>query len=193
MFNRGSSPRPRHNWIVRQLLDILDGTIVLILKILPRRRPRGTVYVPNKPDKKFELQVRRGLSFLFERYAIQITSNVKYRHFGSAEITIRAANVDIRIFNDGRDHELRVNFGPAMGNGVWENVDVALAAATGEVSPRSRYDGYYGSDPSKALLELADLLQPRFDRLNEAFSEENYPVLRSRLAEAQRDVNLLKL
>jgi hypothetical protein len=180
-----NQPPTRPSRLVRSLNSVFSFVLRAFLWLLPH--PRGSVYVPNKRDTKFEQEVRRELSFLFDQYKATVISNVKYRSFGSAEIILEAANIALQVFKDGREHELRVMTAPRSGDWTWERFDVVLAASVGTEDPRKlRYRGSCDRDPSEALAELAKLLQPRFQQLNEALSQNNYLSTQARLMEARR-------
>lgn len=142
---------------------------------------------PVGSDKQIEKEIRRILGFLFQQFQATVSSNVKYRAFGNSYVFVEAGNVRLRILRENRDHQLKVSAAPLSAKENWTPVDVALAASSEGESPLGlKFGGGWDRDPSEALTELSNLLEPRFEKLNAAFSERNYPTTRHRLDEATR-------
>jgi len=99
-------------------------------------------------------------------------------------------NLEFQFAKNERDGEYRTVVGPRNGHGVWELLQVALAASTGEDPANLSVPISYSDDPAglsyTGLAKIASVLKPRFDRLNEAFAPENYPATRSRMAQIER-------
>jgi hypothetical protein len=80
--------------------------------------------------------------------------------------------------------------GPRNGHGVWELLQVALAASTGEDASGLTFPISFSDDPATlsyiGLASLAAGLKPRFARLNDAFAPQNYPDTHVRMAHIER-------
>ena len=143
-------------------------------------------------DAELEQRVRRDLAFLFEKSGATVSSNA-VDAFNNSEVRVVAGNLEFQFAKNGREQEFRVAVGPRDGHGVWELVQVALAASTGEDASALTFRISCSDDPSKlsymGLTQLAALLKPRFARLNEAFASENYSATRSRMAKIERKVH----
>jgi hypothetical protein len=146
----------------------------------------------NRTADLLEERVRRDLTFLFDEYGATVTSNIVER-FGAAEVTVAAGSLELCFGKNDRDAADRLLVAPRDGHGVWELLNVALAAATGD-DPKSLVVPFsYSDEPTTlsyvGLTRVAEILKPRFARLQRAFAPENYPTTHSRMAEIERMVH----
>jgi len=143
-------------------------------------------------DPELQQRIRRDLRFLFERYGAIITSNTR-QPYGNSQISLAAGNVEFQFDKNERDGECRVLVAPREGYGVWEIAQVALSASIGDDGKALAFLLSYSDDPVSlsyvGLTELTFLLESRFDRLNEAFTYDNYPATRLRMAEVERELH----
>jgi hypothetical protein len=104
-----------------------------------------------------------------------------------------AGNLELKFAKNERDQEFRVVVAPRNGHGVWELLQVALAASTGEDAATLTVPISYNDDPAMlsyiGLTTLAAELKPRFERLNRSFAPENYPATQSRMVQIERAVH----
>ena len=140
-------------------------------------------------DLDLEERVRRDLAFLFDQYEAKIGSNTREDH-GSSQLSIVVGNLEFQFEKNDRGVENTALVGPRNGHGIWELLVVALAASTGEDPMTLKFPISYSGDPAGlsyvGLSRLASVLKPRFDRLNEAFSPENYPATHARMVKIER-------
>ena len=145
-----------------------------------------------RKDVDLEQRVRRDLAFLFEEQGATVRSNT-LQDFGNSEVIVAAGNLDFQFAKNPRDGETRVAVGPRNGHGVWELLHVALAAATGEDAMSLTFPISYSDDPAKlsyvGLTRVAEVLRPRFERLDSAFAPDNYFVTHSRMMQIERLVH----
>jgi len=150
-------------------------------------------------DEDLEERICRDLAFLFDRYRATVSSNTR-EAFGNSEVTVAVCNVEFKFAKNERDGVFRVLVGPRNGLGVWELIQVALAASTGENPADLSFPLSYNDDPVGqsylglsssyiGLTILAEILEPRFDRLNEAFAPEKYSDTHSRMMQIERMVH----
>ena len=143
-------------------------------------------------DADLEQRVHRDLAFLFEMRGAIVTSNT-LQAFGNSEVTIAVGNLEFQFAKNRRDDDFRISVGPRNGHGVWESLHIALAASTGEDPGALTFPISYSDDPVKlsyvGFTGLASVLKPRFERLNEAFSSENYPATHARMVQIERRVH----
>jgi hypothetical protein len=128
-------------------------------------------------DLDLEQRVRRDLAFLFDQYGATLDSNA-LEAYGNSEVSVGAGNLELQFVKNERDGEYRTTVvGPRNGHGVWEQLQVALAASTGEDPANFSVPISYSDDPAglsyTGLAKLAFVLKPRFDRLDKAFA--SYP------------------
>ena len=129
------------------------------------------------------------LRFLFDQHSAMVMSNT-LQPYGNSEVSIAVGNIEFQFAKNDRDGENRAFVGPRNGHGVWEMLAVALAASACEDVKTLIYPVSYSADPATltyiGLTNVAELLKPRLDRLNEAFAPENYPATHSRMVQIER-------
>ena len=139
-----------------------------------------------------EERVRRDLKFLFEEHGATVRANT-LDAFGNSEITVAVGNLEFQFVRDERNQEFQVAVAPGSGHGVWELLQVALAASTGEDPATLTVSLLFNDDPASlsyiGLTSLAALLKPRLEQLNRAFGPENYPATHSRMVQIERMVH----
>jgi len=142
-----------------------------------------------RTDSELEQRIRRDLAFLFDRYGAVIDSNTVEK-YGNSEVLVGVGNLQFQFAKNERDSSSRVVVGPRNGHGIWELLHVALAASTDEDSAKLTCPISYTDDPANmsyiGLSKLASVLEPRFEKLNDAFAPDSYQALRSRTAQLER-------
>jgi len=104
--------------------------------------------------------------------------------FGISELIVETSTVDLKFTNNKRDADYRIMVAPRNVDGVWELLQVALAASTGDEANSLVVPVYYDDEPTQlsyvGLTRLAEIMKPRFAQLERAFAPENYPATHSR-------------
>jgi hypothetical protein len=155
--------------------------------VLRRIKPRAS-------GVSLEERVRRDLGFLFSEHGATVTSNTA-QAFGTSELTLDVRNVAFKFTKNKRDADYRVVVAPRNADGVWELLHVALAAATGDDAKSLIVPVFYDYDdePSQfsyvGLTRVAEILRPRFVRLDSAFDPQNYPATYWRMVQIERLVH----
>ena len=143
-------------------------------------------------DSDLEQRVRRDLSFLFDRYGAAVTSSTAEPH-GIFQVSVAIGHLEFRFSRNERDGEDLVQVAPRDGRGIWELLDVALAASSGEDVKTLNCPVSFTDDPDLlsylGLTRLASVLRPRLEHLNDAFAPENYPATRLRMAQIERSIH----
>jgi hypothetical protein len=127
-----------------------------------------------------EQQDCQDLAFLFSDHGAKIVSNFKYpASFGNAIITIEAGNLRLRVIRDRRD--LLVDVAPIHSPG--ERADfIQMALMTLDMGTERL------SKPSwETLQDLAQLLEPKYNALQEAYSISGYPATKRNLQVVHHD------
>ena len=124
------------------------------------------------PDPEFEVQIRKDLRFLFDKYGAKIVSNTyDYRVFGNAVVVIAAGQLLFQVVRDRGEIRIDVAPGPVSPiDGRWMELGGALAALTMDDSSEKIPDPFYYATLSRA----ADFMEPALPQLREAFSEQQY-------------------
>ena len=129
------------------------------------------------------------MKFLFDQHGAMVKSNTVAR-YGNSELLIVVGNLEFQFAQNERDGENRIWVGPRNGHGVWEILFVALAASTGEDVKVLTCPVSFSDDPATltyiGLTKVAELLEPRFDRLNQAFAPQNYASTHSLMVQIER-------
>jgi hypothetical protein len=146
----------------------------------------------HRDDEGIEQRIRRDLAFLFEEYGGVVTSSSR-QPAGISEVLVAAGNLEFQFSRNTRDGENLVKVGPRDGLGIWELLPVALAASTGENPRTLNYPISFEDDPNLlsyiGLTQLALVLKPRFERLNQAFAAERYATTRPTMAHIERQIH----
>jgi hypothetical protein len=143
-------------------------------------------------DVALEQRARRDLDFLFSDYRATVIANT-VEAFGIPEFIVETATVELKFTNNKRDADYRIMVAPRNVEGVWELLHVALAASTGDEANSLVVPVYYDDEPTQVsyvgLTRVAEIMKPRFARLERAFAPENYSATHSRMVEIERLVH----
>ncbi len=143
-------------------------------------------------DVAFEQRVRRDLDFLFSGHRATVIANT-VEPFGISELIVETPTVTLKFTNNKRDADYRIMVAPRKVDGVWELLNVALAASTGDEANSLIVPVYYDDEPTQlsyvGLTRVAEIMKPRFAQLERAFTPENYPATHSRMVEIERLVH----
>jgi hypothetical protein len=147
---------------------------------------------PTQSDVALEQRVRRDLEFLFLKYGATVTANT-VESFGISELTVETDNVELKFTKNNRDADYRVLVAPRRIDGVWELLQVALAASTGDDAKSLVVPAYFDDEPAElsyvGLTRVAEIMRPRFAQLERAFAPENYRATHTRMVEIERLVH----
>jgi hypothetical protein len=127
---------------------------------------------PEGPDKKFEEDVHRELSFLFTKHDARIVTNFYYpRSFGNAVIVVQVRDLFLQVVRDRGDICVYVGKTPSgQAEGPWTDIRVAIASLEINETRANIPDLPFYATLSRA----AALLEPALPRLEEAYSGSKY-------------------
>jgi hypothetical protein len=125
--------------------------------------------------------VQGNLYFLYSKGHPIVEQHPPILPFDYASVRIVLGNVGY-CFTRGRG-ELNVSLSPANDPKDSHEFSIVMAALDGTDVAEQRSANHFS--------EVAGLLRPRLDALNEAYSEQAYPAFRARLAEGKRTLRIL--
>jgi|SRR5271165_738982 len=127
--------------------------------------------IARKNQERFAQDVRTHLSFLFTDHAAQVISNEGVRFppgFDGAYVTVAAETLLFRFARERGDFGVEVASKLAPKN--WEDLGLIIEAAERLKGPTEHQPAYY------RLESLGRILQPQFEQLKEALSEERFEI-----------------
>jgi hypothetical protein len=169
------SRAPSHVPAGRRLLaEMVSGIARIIRLLIPQSRDAYARTMPVGSDAELEESVRRELGFLFKQHGAKISSNGRLRIMDFAYVTIDVGNLRLRAARDRGSIEISI--APVHAVRYWQSLGEALLAVhqEGEL-PKAV--------PSSILRGAGARLEPVLARLDEAFSEAQYPATRERIRE----------
>jgi hypothetical protein len=163
----------------RVLIGAVRGIARTIRFLTPTSKDRYSKFLPIGSDDELEEKVRQEFDTLFKRFGAHITSNGRLRIMDFAYVTFDAGNLRVRASRDRGSVD--VSIAPIHSVRDWHSLGVALLAIQEDCgSPKSV--------PSSILRGAGRRLETEFVRLNEAFSEPQYPVIRERIRELSENL-----
>ena len=161
---------------------ILQG-LVFVLRRLLRRRARNEKVLP---DPGWAAEVQVGLSFLFKEHgASLVDSSFRPCSFGLKTAVIEVGHILLKVSRDATLPTAYVEsrIAPVHALREFRGVQTAwivLQMRDQTVPPTPPYN-YFGTLPG-----LAKSLQEILPKLNEAFSEANYPTMKARMEKVEQ-------
>ncbi len=158
---------------IRILTSVLRAILVPIVFVI------GKIYkacfgwldrrTARKNQHQFAQDIRTNLSFLFTDHAAEVIPNEGVRFppsFDGAYVTVAAETLLFRFVRGRGDFGVLVASSFAPKN--WEDLGLVLEAAEAVEEPTEHQPAHY------RLETLGRILQPQFERLKEALSEERF-------------------
>jgi hypothetical protein len=157
--------------VLRFIFRFLDKVLFGWLDILSQR----------KEDASLLYDIRMNLHFLFPVGSVVKEPWYRLLPFDYASVGINYANV---CFWFARGQE-QLNVSITHRNEPCEIYELsAVIAALDSTDVREQ-------KPARSLSEVADLLRPRLDALNDGFSESRYPEFRTKLSSGKKTLRIL--
>jgi len=142
--------------------------------LTPKQKDSRAKFLPIGSDPNLEQQVRQEFDCLFRQFGAQINSNGRLAIMDFATVTFDAGNMRVRASRDrGSVH---VSLAPIHAVREWHGLGVVLLALNDSQNTAQ-------ATPSSTLRGAGRLLERDFVKLNNAFSEAHYPVVRERIRE----------
>lgn len=151
---------------------LIGGIVKLIRFVLPKPKNSHAKFLPVGSDAELERQVRDEFEVIFRKFGAVISSNERTRMMDFATVAFDAGNLRIRASRDRGS--IGIAIAPVHAVRFSHSLGIALRALRDD-----------GSDvqpiPSSMLDGAGVLLERDFPKLNDAFSEVNFPKLRERM------------
>lgn len=166
-------PTPR-----RKILPTVIGIIVRLIRFLsPKPKNSHTKFLPIGSDLELERQVKDEFDAVFRNFKAHISSNERVNMMDFATVTFDAGNIRIRASRDRGS--IDVSIAPLHALRLWNHLGVALQAL-------QENNENVQSVPPSMLSGAGMLLERDFLRLNDAFSEVNYPAIQERISKIKK-------
>jgi hypothetical protein len=157
----------------RLLKVVLNGSAGAIGFLIPRPKDKYAKTLPVGSDTGLEESVRRELNFVFKNGG-RVSSNGRLPIMDFAWVTVDFANLRLRAARDRGS--VGVSIAPIHAVRYWYSLGEAVLAVQQErEQPKSV--------PPSSLRGAGDRIEAEFSKLNEAFSQTQFPATRERLSE----------
>jgi hypothetical protein len=124
---------------------------------------------------EFEVLIRQHMRFLFERFGASVVSNEYFpAAFGNAIVVMETKGILLRAVRDRG--EVRLDVAPLHNPTEWVDSAFALAAIE-DGSCEPQFSLY------RATTSIARDLDPKFEVLQDAFTEDRYPATATKMTE----------
>jgi hypothetical protein len=168
---------PRRVPVAKRILaGAVSGIGRVIRFVLPHSKDGYKKLLPIGSDSELERDVKREFAFLFENHAATISSNGRLGIMDFAYVSVDVGNLRVRSSRD-RGY-VGVSVAPLHSIRNWHDLGVALIVVQAGTETRD-------SNPSSILRGAASRLEPYFAKLNEAFSESQFPATNVKLREIE--------
>lgn len=162
----------------RKITPVIIRCIVKVIQLLfPKPKNNRTKFLPVGSDLELERQVRDEFDIVFSKYGAQISSNERLRMMDFASVTFDAGNLRIRASRDRGSVEISI--APLYAVRFWNRLGIALLAL-------QENEENVPSIPSSMLDGSGVLLERNFLKLNDTFSDANYPAMQRRMFEIEK-------
>lgn len=153
---------------------VVGGIAKTIQFLIPKPKDSRARFLPVGSDHELEQQVGREFDNLFRNFGARVNSNGRLRIMDFAAVTFDVGNLRVRAARDRGS--VSVSIAPIYAVREWYDLGVALQTL-------QESEAMAHSTPSSALSGAGRLLERDFVKLNNAFSEANYPAARKRIRE----------
>ena len=163
----------------RLLIGAISRIVQVIRFLIPRSKDSYAKTMPVGSDAELEENVRRELGFLFNQHGAQISSNTRLGIMDFACVSVDVDNLRLRVARDRGSIEISI--APIHAVRYWQSMGEAILALEKERElPKSI--------PSSILRGAGPRLEVQFVKLNEAFSETQFPATRERIREIRESL-----
>jgi hypothetical protein len=163
----------------RLLIGAIGGIVQVIRFLFPRSKDSYAKTMPVGSDAELEENVRRELGFLFNQHGAKISSNTRLRIMDFACVSVDVDNLRLLAARDRGSIEISI--APIHAVRYWQSMGEAILALEKECElPKSI--------PSSILRGAGPRLEVQFVKLNEAFSETQFPITRERIREIRESL-----
>jgi hypothetical protein len=168
---------PRHISVGKRILvGTVSGIARMIWFIVPHLRDSYKKLLPIGSDAELEKAVEREFAFLFEKHGARISSNGRLGIMDFASVSVDVGNLRLCAARD-RGY-VGVSVSPL--HSIRNSHDLGVALIVVQPGTETR-----DSKPSSILRGAAARLEPNFPKLNEAFSESQFPATNLKLREIE--------
>jgi hypothetical protein len=147
-------------------------------RLLPLFSPSNRLkkaLIARGPDLGFEASIRQHMRFLFERFGASVVSNEYFpAAFGNVIVVIETEGLRLRFVQDRG--EVRLDVAPLQNPTEWVDSAFALAAME-DGSGEPQFSLY------RTITSIARRLDPKFEALQVAFTQDRYPATIRKMAE----------
>jgi hypothetical protein len=163
----------------RLLIGAIGGLGRAIRFVIPRSKDSYVKTMPVGTDAELEENVRREFGFLFNNHGAKVSSNTRLRIMDFACVSVDVDNLRLRAARDRGSVEISI--APIHAVRYWQSMGEAILALEKDCElPKSI--------PSSILRGAGPRLEVEFPKLNEAFSETQFPATRQRIREIRENL-----
>jgi len=173
-------PQPAQVSVVKRLLIGAIREFARVMRLLiPRSKDSYAKSMPVGSDVELEESVRLELEVLFKEHGAIVSSNSRLNLMDFASVTVDVGNLRIRAARDRGSIEISI--APIYAVRYWQSMGEAiLALEIDHELPKSI--------PSSILRGAGPRLEVAFVKLNEAFSETQFPATHVRILEIRESL-----
>ena len=149
----------------------MRGIAKIVRHLIPKPKDPRARFLPIGCDHELEQQVRQEFDNLFRNFGARISSNGRFKMMDFAIVTFDVGNLRVRASRDRGS--VSVSIAPIYAVREWYDLELAMTLQENEAVA--------DFTPSSALRGGGRLLERGFAKLNNAFSEANYPAARKQM------------